>query len=219
MVRFEVNYLQPVVMVPMQPLNRLLLWLLWWGMLGGIDPLMAQSVPKADSMYRISPSKVTMRAALLPGWGQITNKAYWKVPVVWGGMGFMVYQTSQTADLYLTYRNAYRDRTDGDANTVDPFVGKDSEASLIQKRDLLRRSRDAYVLLSLAAYALQILDAHVDAHLKAFDRLDFSLSPHSPGWSVPHAQPQPHAVPPTWSMANTGIQGVPPWKLSLRYRF
>ncbi|MFM8318365.1 MAG: DUF5683 domain-containing protein, partial [Bacteroidota bacterium] len=86
-----------------------------------------------DSLYVQSPSKVTLRAALLPGWGQITNRAYWKVPVVWGGIGFMVYQTSQTADLYLTYRNAYRDRTDGDPNTVDPFVGKDTEASLIQK--------------------------------------------------------------------------------------
>ncbi|MFM7288146.1 MAG: DUF5683 domain-containing protein [Bacteroidota bacterium] len=165
-----------------------------------------------DSLYVQSPAKVTLRAALLPGWGQITNRAYWKVPVVWGGIGFMVYQTSQTADLYLTYRNAYRDRTDGDPNTVDPFVGKDTEASLIQKRDLLRRSRDAYVLLSLAAYALQILDAHVDAHLKAFDRLDFSVVPATPpsriplnpwaGFSTAHAEPKGYPI-----------------TVSLRYRF
>ena len=165
-----------------------------------------------DSLYLQSPSKVTLRAALLPGWGQITNRAYWKVPVVWGGMGFMVYQTSQTADLYLTYRNAYRDRTDGDPNTVDPFVGKDTEASLIQKRDLLRRSRDAYVLLSLAAYALQILDAHVDAHLKAFDRLDFSVVPATP----------PSRIPLNPSAGFTTAHAVPkgyPITVSLRYRF
>lgn len=120
------------------------------------------------------PAKVTRRA-FVPGWGQWTNRAYWKIPVVWGGLGFMAYQTRTTANLYLEYRDAYRWRTDNDPTTVDPFVGTDTEASLLQKRDLLRRSRDAYVLLSLAAYGLQILDAHVDAHLKAFDRMDFSL--------------------------------------------
>jgi hypothetical protein len=165
-----------------------------------------------DTLYLQSPSKVTLRAALLPGWGQITNRAYWKVPVVWGGIGFMVYQTSQTADLYLTYRNAYRDRTDGDPNTVDPFVGKDTEASLIQKRDLLRRSRDAYVLLSLAAYALQILDAHVDAHLKAFDRLDFSIVPAAPNPRLPLSPGTGYVT------ANAEQRGYP-LALSLRYRF
>jgi hypothetical protein len=192
-----------------------------------------------DSLYRISPSTVTFRAALLPGWGQIINKAYWKVPVVWGGLGFMAYQTIQTADLYLTYRNAYRDRTDGNPGTVDPFVGKDSDASLIQKRDLLRRSRDAYVLLTLAAYALQILDAHVDAHLKAFDRLDFSLAPATPNAWAGHpghferledsyaltSSAESSAAFSTSALSSSafsicGRQGREyPWVLSVRYRF
>jgi hypothetical protein len=127
------------------------------------------------------PTLVTRRAALLPGWGQWTNRAYWKIPVVWGGLGWMAYQTSSTSDLYLDYRNAYRWRTDNDPLTRDPFESTDSEASLLQKRDLLRRSRDAYVLLTLVAYGLQILDAHVDAHLKGFERLDFSVRPVLPG--------------------------------------
>lgn len=127
------------------------------------------------------PSLVTRRAALLPGWGQWTNRAYWKIPVVWGGLGWMAYQTSRTADLYLDYRNAYRWRTDNDPLTRDPFESTDSEASLLQKRDLLRRSRDAYALLTLVAYGIQILDAHVDAHLKGFERLDFSVRPALPG--------------------------------------
>jgi len=126
------------------------------------------------------PTLVTRRAALLPGWGQWTNRAYWKIPVVWGGLGWMAYQTSSTSDLYLDYRNAYRWRTDNDPLTRDPFESTDSEASLLQKRDLLRRSRDAYVLLTLVAYGLQILDAHVDAHLKGFERLDFSVRPALP---------------------------------------
>lgn len=127
------------------------------------------------------PSLVTRRAALLPGWGQWTNRAYWKIPVVWGGLGWMAYQTSRTADLYLDYRDAYRWRTDNDPLTRDPFESTDSEASLLQKRDLLRRSRDAYALLTLVAYGIQILDAHVDAHLKGFERLDFSVRPVLPG--------------------------------------
>ena len=126
------------------------------------------------------PTLVTRRAALLPGWGQWTNRAYWKIPVVWGGLGWMAYQTSSTSDLYLDYRNAYRWRTDNDPLTRDPYESTDSEASLLQKRDLLRRSRDAYVLLTLVAYGLQILDAHVDAHLKGFERLDFSVRPALP---------------------------------------
>ena len=126
------------------------------------------------------PTLVTRRAALLPGWGQWTNRAFWKIPVVWGGLGWMAYQTSRTSDLYLDYRNAYRWRTDNDPLTRDPFESTDSEASLLQKRDLLRRSRDAYALLTLVAYGLQILDAHVDAHLKGFERLDFSVRPALP---------------------------------------
>jgi len=142
-----------------------------------------------DTLVGLSPRRITVRAALLPGWGQISNKAYWKAPVVWGGLAFMGYQSSYSGNLYLKYRDAYRQRTDGDPLTVDAFVGLDTEASLIQKRDLLRRSRDAYFLVTLAVYALQILDAHVDAHLKVFDRLDFTAAPPLPGIG-PAAGPQ-----------------------------
>jgi hypothetical protein len=156
--------------------------MVWGGLLAQPKPLPQDSLNAQDSTSLSiqplpplpDPAQVTRRA-FIPGWGQWTNRAYWKIPVVWGGLGFMAYQTKTTADLYLKYRDAYRWRTDNDPSTVDPFVGTDTEASLLQKRDLLRRSRDAYFLLTLAAYGLQILDAHVDAHLKAFDRMDFSL--------------------------------------------
>lgn len=144
-------------------------------------PQDAASRPQDSFPPLPDPSLVTRRAALLPGWGQWTNRAYWKIPVVWGGLGWMAYQTSRTADLYLDYRDAYRWRTDNDPLTRDPFESTDSEASLLQKRDLLRRSRDAYALLTLVAYGIQILDAHVDAHLKGFERLDFSVRPVLPG--------------------------------------
>ena len=144
-------------------------------------PQEAASRPQDSFPPLPDPSLVTRRAALLPGWGQWTNRAYWKIPVVWGGLGWMAYQTSRTADLYLDYRDAYRWRTDNDPLTRDPFESTDSEASLLQKRDLLRRSRDAYALLTLVAYGIQILDAHVDAHLKGFERLDFSVRPVLPG--------------------------------------
>ena len=159
-------------------LRMLWLTLLVWTFLGLL------STPKAsaqDSLPALpDPGRVTLRAALVPGWGQWTNRAYWKIPVVWGGLAFMVYQTSNTSDLYLKYRDAYRWRTDNDPNTVDPYINTDTEASLVQKRDLLRRSRDAYFLLTLATYGLQILDAHVDAHLKAFERMDFTVNPVRP---------------------------------------
>lgn len=144
-------------------------------------PQEAASRPQDSFPPLPDPTLVTRRAALLPGWGQWTNRAYWKIPVVWGGLGWMAYQTSRTADLYLDYRDAYRWRTDNDPLTRDPFESTDSEASLLQKRDLLRRSRDAYALLTLVAYGIQILDAHVDAHLKGFERLDFSVRPALPG--------------------------------------
>jgi len=199
---------------------------LLWSLLMGfwVPSLTCVAEDGKDSVYLISPSKVTLRAALLPGWGQVTNRAYWKVPVVWGGLGFMIYQTSQTADLYLTYRNAYRNRTDEDPTTVDPFEGKDTDASLIQKRNFLRRSRDAYILLSLAAYALQILDAHVDAHLKAFDRLDFSLAPASPNsWtSNPSTSNLLHPAPALFSSVHSSAwasNGGYSLTLSVRFRF
>jgi len=66
---------------------------LLWSLLMGfwVPSLTCVAEDGKDSVYLISPSKVTLRAALLPGWGQVTNRAYWKVPVVWGGLGFMIY--------------------------------------------------------------------------------------------------------------------------------
>ena len=125
-----------------------------------------------------------MLSAVFPGLGQIYNRKYWKLPIIYGGIGAMVYGLTWNHTTYIEYRNAYVDwsyRLDGIPenqryNKVVPvgynFDEVDEEWFLLQlenKKNSFRRDRDLLILGMLAAYIVNILDASVDAHLSDFD--------------------------------------------------
>ncbi|WP_341837570.1 DUF5683 domain-containing protein [Chitinophaga pollutisoli] len=117
-----------------------------------------------------SPRKAAFYSAVLPGLGQIYNRQYWKVPVVYAALGVSAGFFIGNLDLYQEYRNAYRQRV---ANRDNPDF-KDNYAryrdeDLTYLRDAYRQYVDYSVLVFAAAYALNIVDATVFAHLRQFD--------------------------------------------------
>ncbi|WP_276374746.1 DUF5683 domain-containing protein [Chryseolinea sp. H1M3-3] len=146
---------------------------------GGPDTVLLKSYAS-----RYDPRKALLYAAVVPGMGQVYNKKYWKLPLVYGGFFGIGYAINFYQNLYKDYRvqlfynlnNGLED--DADFNPDDP--NKYTTATLRTAVDKARRERDFWVIMMGAMYLLQIVDAHVDAHLKEFDvnpNLKVSIQP------------------------------------------
>lgn len=130
----------------------------------------------------LRPSKAAFYSAILPGAGQFYNKKYWKVPIVWGAIGTGVYFYVRNDKQYDRYRNAYKRRLAG--FTDDEFSDENgnpliSNDGLIRAQQQFRRNKEVSLLVTIGLYALNIIDANVDAHLMQFNvDENLSLSPH-----------------------------------------
>lgn len=151
-----------------------------------------------------SPRKALWRAAAVPGWGQLYNRQYLKIPFVYAGfaaLGVRVYRAHQRYKLFqrahlygIGRRRAGEDEANeyqqyqGQYDEVEEFVGTQlSESRKLQEmrdqRDQFRRRRDLSILGTGAFYALTLLDAYVSAHLLTFDvgdTLSMRLRPDGP---------------------------------------
>ena len=116
-----------------------------------------------------SVKKATTLAMICPGAGQLYNKSYWKVPIVVGAFATMGYVIDWNARGYKRYRTAYNQVVNGQP---DEFEGRYSADYLKNMKDNFRRNRDLCIILTGALYLLNIVDAHVDAHLKDYDICD-----------------------------------------------
>ncbi|MCW5515814.1 DUF5683 domain-containing protein [Muriicola sp. Z0-33] len=133
----------------------------------------------------LAPSKAAFYSALFPGLGQIYNKRYWKVPIVYAAIGTGIYAYVYNDDLYDRFRTAFKRRRVGFMD--DEFLdingtGIDlSDQALQDGQERYQRDRDLALLITIALYALNIVDANVDAHLKQFnvdDDLAFHFQPY-----------------------------------------
>lgn len=115
------------------------------------------------------PSRASLLSAVLPGLGQVYNGKYWKVPVIYGGFAMFGYLIKYNDDNYQEFRAALFAEVDNDESTINPFANILSENSLRRRTDLFRRNRDFSMILAGAWYLLNIVEAHVDAHLQEFD--------------------------------------------------
>lgn len=100
-----------------------------------------------------SPWGAVGRSAILPGWGQIYNQSYWKAPVIWGVMGWFVYGWIDNNNNYINYKNLY-------SQTGDDLY--------LDYRNFYRDQRDEFAIYLLLTYFLNLVDAYVDAHLFDF---------------------------------------------------
>ncbi len=119
-----------------------------------------------------SPFKATIMSTALPGLGQVYNGKWWKVPIIYGAFGGLIYSSVWNDAKRRTYRNAYLIRVDDDPATIDEFDGVYSDANLRELVDFYQRNRDLSLIFTGVIYALNIIDAGVDAHLKDFDVSD-----------------------------------------------
>jgi len=145
------------------------------------DPSQLAKVFPVDTMYvyaNHSPAKAAIMSAVLPGLGQIYNRKYWKLPIVYLAIGISVERFLAFQNQFSRYRRAYIDMNDGDPYTnyfetlgFPSFYDSQMKSQRITKgKELYRNWRDWAIVAVIASYALNIIDANVDAHM-----MDFSL--------------------------------------------
>lgn len=122
--------------------------------------------------YATPVKRATTLAMIFPGAGQVYNRSYWKLPIVYGGFATLAYVIDFNNRGYQRYKKAYQDMTDGDPNTIDEFNGKYAPENLRNTRNSFRRYRDLAIIYTAGFYLLTIVDAHVDAYLKRYDISD-----------------------------------------------
>ncbi len=141
-----------------------------------------------DSVSPYNPNKAIIRSAILPGWGQITNKKYWKLPLVYGALGVTAGIFFRNIKQYKDAKNAYILAKDNDPTNdyliKQPYFSvKDQPERIRTFRNQVRQNVDYTVLFFLIFWGLNVADAAVDAHLKTFDVSDNLSFQFKPGYS------------------------------------
>lgn len=153
-------------------------------------------LPKADSVAAVDIRKIEKRdwttwtpnpnralwlALVIPGGGQIYNRKYWKLPIIYGGMMGCIYALTWNNMMYRDYSQAYLDIMDSDPTTqsYNKFLhlgatitaaNEERYKTLFKSRkDKYRRWRDMSMFCLIGVYALSVIDAYVDAELSEFD--------------------------------------------------
>lgn len=145
-----------------------------------------------SKIFKPNPTKAVIYSAIFPGLGQIYNRKYWKLPIVYGGFLGFSYAISWNGRYYTDYSNGYKDIMDDDPATDSwknflPY-GQNPETAdqewlktvLKRRKDFYRRYRDLSIIGTVAMYALSMVDAYVDAQLFDFDMsqdLSFRVEP------------------------------------------
>lgn len=147
------------------------------------QPVLAQESPAArvnrydSALAAHNPKKAAIRSALLPGLGQIYNKKYWKVPIVYAGLGIcgsiFSYNLTNYRDTRFAYKVKYNMRVNHTDSALYAQIKSNlrplPEESLRYYRNQFRRDIDYSVLFFILMWGLNVVDATVDAHLKSFD--------------------------------------------------
>ena len=153
-------------------------------------------LPKADSVAAVDMRKIEKRdwatwtpnpnralwlALVIPGGGQIYNRKYWKLPIIYGGMMGCIYALTWNNMMYRDYSQAYLDIMDSDPTTQSYNKFLHLGATITQaneerykklfksRKDKYRRWRDMSMFCLIGVYALSVIDAYVDAELSEFD--------------------------------------------------
>lgn len=152
------------------------------------DTIVVQSEPQTSQVaiadFQPDAQKSVWLAAVVPGLGQIYNRQYWKVPIIYGGTLGLVYGITWNDRMYVDYRKGYVDLMDKDPNTnyfehllPSGVVLDNSNSSyytkiIKTKLDNYRRYRDLCIIGTAVLYLLSIIDAYVDAQM-----FDYDISP------------------------------------------
>ncbi|MDQ7816096.1 MAG: DUF5683 domain-containing protein [Melioribacteraceae bacterium] len=123
------------------------------------EPIKPDNVQTDTTKFEMEKSAwgAVLRSAIIPGFGQFYNESYWKIPVVWGALGYLSYLWIDSNKNYKIYR--------------DLFAANQSNSSYLSLREFYKDQRDLNAVFIGLAYFLNLVDAYVDAHL-----FDFNVS-------------------------------------------
>nr|WP_294784919.1 DUF5683 domain-containing protein [uncultured Flavobacterium sp.] len=122
----------------------------------------------SETIDPLRPAKASFFSAILPGLGQVYNKKYWKVPLVYGAIGTSTYLYLDNHKKYNIYRDEYKNRLAGNVSETSSLAGLD-ENRLIRIQKGFQRNRDLSALFIVGFYILNIIDANIDAALSQFN--------------------------------------------------
>lgn len=161
------------------------IFIIIWGFSTQI--VFAQEIKKLDTKVKdsvvskinpLAPSKAAFYSAILPGLGQAYNKKYWKIPILYTGLGISIYSYTWNQKKYHEFRDEYKRRLDGTADPNHPIYGGRNVDYLVRGQKFHQRNRDLSMLMTVGIYILNIVDANVDAHLLQFNvNDDLSIKP------------------------------------------
>ena len=143
---------------------------------------------KIDTSQKYNPRIAIVRSAILPGWGQATNKKYWKIPIVYAALGITAGIFFHNIKQFREAKNAYANAIDGDTSNDNQipqpyFAVKDQPERIKTFRNQVRQNVDYAALFFILFWGLNVVDATVDAHLKTFDVSDNLSVEIKPGYS------------------------------------
>ena len=147
-----------------------------------VPPTPADSLHEAinKKVFIPNPTKATWLALVIPGGGQIYNRKYWKLPIIYGGFAGCAYALTWNGNMYKDYMQAYKDAANGnwDASSINDllppgYIDRVSKSQLTEtqrkRKDTYRRYRDLSIFAFIGVYLLSVVDAYVDAELSNFD--------------------------------------------------
>lgn len=138
------------------------------------------------SANKYNPKVATFRSAVIPGWGQAYNKKYWKIPIIYGALGITAGVFFDNLKTYKLLKKAIIYRSDTIAANdalIDRRFKNLSTESIRSYRNSYRQNVDYSVLVFIVFWGLNVVDATVDAHLKAFDVSDNISLKIKPGYN------------------------------------
>lgn len=147
-----------------------------------VDSLLTQGLDRLHNrkQFRPNPIRAMWMALVIPGAGQVYNRKFWKLPVVYGGFLGCAYALTWNNQMLRDYSQAYIDIMDNDPNTKSyeamlpmgySIEGREDRFKTIfkNKKDHFRKYRDMSILAFVGVYLISVIDAYVDAELSTFD--------------------------------------------------
>ncbi len=153
-------------------------------------------VKKTDSVKVSKHNPTTaMLYSIIPGGGQIYNRKYWKIPIIYAALGTTGYFTYHYASQMKTLKTEFINRRDGHTELLNPQFANQTDANILASKQTAQRNMEIFIAASAVIYALNIIDAMVDAHLFYFDVSDDlslqwspsmvpTLASRQPAWGV-----------------------------------
>ena len=144
------------------------------------QPVPTDSIKKEinQKIWVPNPTKATWLALVIPGGGQIYNRKYWKLPIIYGGFAGCAYALTWNGKMYKDYSQAYKDAMNGNmqSSSITDLLPPGYTISESQLKELLRKRKDTYrryrdlsIFAFIGIYLISVIDAYVDAELSNFD--------------------------------------------------